>query len=346
VIVRLLHGDCFLRMAGMDEKSVGAVLVDPPYGLEFMGKDWDKIEPGRLKQRWAGTERENLFGKVAEDDRLNHRYNQLPSIRPGRNRRCRKCGRYAFSGTPCGCDDPDWDIRAAEHAAYMQEWHAGWLGEALRVLVPGGVIKVFSATRTFHRLSAAMAQVGFADLRIEAWTYASGFPKSLDIGMALDRTVHRREYFDAIRAHLREWKDRRGFSNKAVNIAVGSCPSGSGMAGHWMSKGTSQPEIPTKDQWLKLKEALRWPDCELDELYDSVRDGAERPGTGFTKRVSIRPGIPHVDGVFGNKEYEYTMPATPEAEIWDGWGTALKPAWEPILVGRKGGRVSEQGGSS
>lgn len=30
-----------------------------------------------------------------------------------------------------------------------------------------------------------------------------------------------------------------------------------------------------------------------------------------------------------------TAPATPEAVLWDGWGTALKPAWEPILVGRK-----------
>jgi hypothetical protein len=30
-----------------------------------------------------------------------------------------------------------------------------------------------------------------------------------------------------------------------------------------------------------------------------------------------------------------TAPATPEAKVWEGWGTALKPAWEPILVGRK-----------
>lgn len=26
---------------------------------------------------------------------------------------------------------------------------------------------------------------------------------------------------------------------------------------------------------------------------------------------------------------------TPEAQLWDGWGTALKPAWEPIIVARK-----------
>jgi site-specific DNA-methyltransferase (adenine-specific) len=32
---------------------------------------------------------------------------------------------------------------------------------------------------------------------------------------------------------------------------------------------------------------------------------------------------------------EITAPATPEAERWDGWGTALKPAFEPIVVARK-----------
>jgi site-specific DNA-methyltransferase (adenine-specific) len=30
-----------------------------------------------------------------------------------------------------------------------------------------------------------------------------------------------------------------------------------------------------------------------------------------------------------------TAPASPEAEAWEGWGTALKPAWEPVVVGRK-----------
>jgi site-specific DNA-methyltransferase (adenine-specific) len=30
-----------------------------------------------------------------------------------------------------------------------------------------------------------------------------------------------------------------------------------------------------------------------------------------------------------------TTPATPEAVAWQGWGTALKPAWEPIVVARK-----------
>ena len=36
-----------------------------------------------------------------------------------------------------------------------------------------------------------------------------------------------------------------------------------------------------------------------------------------------------------NARGQITAPATPEAEQWQGWGTALKPAHEPIVVARK-----------
>jgi site-specific DNA-methyltransferase (adenine-specific) len=32
---------------------------------------------------------------------------------------------------------------------------------------------------------------------------------------------------------------------------------------------------------------------------------------------------------------DITAPATPEAEAWNGWGTALKPAFEPVVVARR-----------
>lgn len=38
----------------------------------------------------------------------------------------------------------------------------------------------------------------------------------------------------------------------------------------------------------------------------------------------------HLDGSFN-----ITAPATESAQQWQGWGTALKPAWEPIIVARK-----------
>src|SRR5699024_8623637 len=42
------------------------------------------------------------------------------------------------------------------------------------------------------------------------------------------------------------------------------------------------------------------------------------------------------DGKHGGQQVvDITAPATPEAQQWDGWGTALKPAFEPIVLARK-----------
>ena len=45
----------------------------------------------------------------------------------------------------------------------------------------------------------------------------------------------------------------------------------------------------------------------------------------------------NVDGSLRNgaAECEITAPATDQAKLWDGWGTALKPAFEPIIVAMK-----------
>ena len=37
--MRLLVGDCVEEMRELPENSVHAIVTDPPYGLEFMGKD-------------------------------------------------------------------------------------------------------------------------------------------------------------------------------------------------------------------------------------------------------------------------------------------------------------------
>jgi len=44
--VQLYHGDCLDVMASMEPNSVDAIVTDPPYGLAFMGKDWDHGVPG------------------------------------------------------------------------------------------------------------------------------------------------------------------------------------------------------------------------------------------------------------------------------------------------------------
>lgn len=38
----IIHGDCLEEMRKMEPNSISAIVTDPPYGLGFMGKDWDK----------------------------------------------------------------------------------------------------------------------------------------------------------------------------------------------------------------------------------------------------------------------------------------------------------------
>jgi len=42
----LFNGDCLHVMRGMAAESFDSIVTDPPYGLSFMGKDWDRGVPG------------------------------------------------------------------------------------------------------------------------------------------------------------------------------------------------------------------------------------------------------------------------------------------------------------
>ena len=59
--------------------------------------------------------------------------------------------------------------------------------ECLRVLKPGGHILVACGTRTQHRMTVNIEDAGFEIRDIVAWVYGSGFPKSLNIGKAVDK---------------------------------------------------------------------------------------------------------------------------------------------------------------
>lgn len=62
--------------------------------------------------------------------------------------------------------------------------------------------------------------------------------------------------------------------------------------------------------------------------------GAEREETGgYMHGGSRSGGIKGEDK--GQEWHSITAPATDAAKLWDGWGTALKPAWEPIIVAMK-----------
>jgi site-specific DNA-methyltransferase (adenine-specific) len=59
--------------------------------------------------------------------------------------------------------------------------------ECLRVLKPGGYLLAFAGTRTQHRMAVRIEDAGFEIRDMIAWVYGSGFPKSHNIGKAVDK---------------------------------------------------------------------------------------------------------------------------------------------------------------
>jgi site-specific DNA-methyltransferase (adenine-specific) len=113
------------------------------------------------------------------------------------------------------------------------------------VLKPGGYLLAFGGTRTFHRIACAIEDAGFEIRDTIMWIYGSGFPKSMNIGLAVDK--------------------KNGVESKVV--------------GHSTNK------------------------IHLENL--------------------------------GNAGYKEEFDIKQAQNEWAGWGTSLKPAYEPVIVARK-----------
>ena len=59
--------------------------------------------------------------------------------------------------------------------------------DIFKLLKPGGHLLAFSGSRTYHRMAVAIEDAGFEIRDMIEWVYGSGFPKSLNIGKAVDK---------------------------------------------------------------------------------------------------------------------------------------------------------------
>src|ERR1035438_8373315 len=219
--ITIWEGDCIDVLANFVENSIDAIVTDPPYGLEFMGKEWDA--PAKM-----------IGSRKAFPNRTEGVFSQ-------------ENGQAHSRGY------------AANDSTRYQAWCEDWARECLRVLKPGGYLLAFGGTRTYHREACAIEDAGFEIRDSLHWIYGSGFPKSRDIGKAIDKEA--------------------GAEREVTGIHPWAHVRGDGS------------------------------DTQTD-VYD---------GGATTRRGPMT----------------ITAPATTEAKEWEGWGTALKPAHEPIVVARK-----------
>lgn len=115
------------------------------------------------------------------------------------------------------------------------------------VLKPGGYLLAFGGSRTYHRIACAIEDAGFEIRDCIMYLYGSGFSKSHNIGLAIDK--------------------KNGVQSEVVGVGKSGCNS---------------------------------------RAYQS-----EKPTTA------------------GNYDIKKSQ------NEWQGWGTCLKPAYEPIIVARK-----------
>ena len=182
--------------------------------------------------------------------------------------------------------------------------------ECLRVLKPGGHLLAFSGTRTYHRMASAIEDAGFEVRDMIEWVYGSGFPKSLNIGKAVDKLQRGNRVVDLINSLLEE-----GYTLKELGEKAG-IPSLESSYRDWTIGG----HIPEERSWERMLNGLGF---------------SEKDGLNIIEKRIVKLGGGNAYTFREGKNRDWEMKITKGTSEWEGWGTALKPAHEPICMARK-----------
>jgi DNA modification methylase len=123
--------------------------------------------------------------------------------------------------------------------------------------------------------------------------------------------------------------------------------------GHLLAFGGSRTyhrlACAVEDAGFEIRDQIMWvygsgfpKSLDVSKAIDKAA-GAERQVVGYSKGVAVSADDNRHGGInrgaVGIKQtavdVPVTAPATAEAQRWQGWGTALKPAHEPVVVARK-----------
>lgn len=193
--------------------------------------------------------------------------------------------------------------------------------EVLRVLKPGGHACVFAGSRTVDLMGLALRIAGFEIRDQLQWLYGTGFPKSLDVSKAIDSRPGVQNLRD-FSAHLKARRKALGLSRQDVSERV--VGKRTGACWNW-----EHHQFPAARWWPALSSLLR-----LDARWGEIIAEAERAKVG-ERRATQLAFAPGQGSDHSGVSLDITAPATDAAKRWSGWGTALKPAHEPIILARK-----------
>lgn len=172
--------------------------------------------------------------------------------------------------------------------------------ECLRVLKPGGHLLAFGGTRTYHRMAVAIEDAGFEVRDMLEWIYASGFPKSLSIGKAINK-LETKEWSKISKALdninqksiMKVWKNNSNnvkiveTQSKKSQTEIGICMSKNGFAQENVVGNITQKNcdllVNFAEQNLKeaqaintkINTALKNVEAEIRQLQNNVKS-AER----------------------------------------------------------------------
>lgn len=94
--------------------------------------------------------------------------------------------------------------------------------KCLSVLKPGGILLAFGGTRTFHRLACAIEDAGFEIRDTLMYLYGSAMPKSLNIGIAVDKYLGQESEVVGVRTDCPDLKEIRKQTNGHLSFGGGT----------------------------------------------------------------------------------------------------------------------------
>ena len=151
---KIYQGDCLKVMKTFSDNSIDTIITDPPYGIGFMGKEWDNFKSEKIDEAMAKDKR--------------------PHKGIASQRRSNFAGKYDLSQR--GLNG-------------FQKWFNEISVEMLRVIKPGGTLLCFGGSRTYHRLACAVEDAGWILKDCIMWLYGSGFPKATDIALQFEKKL-------------------------------------------------------------------------------------------------------------------------------------------------------------